>query len=159
MRSTQFHPLRRPLPSPPLLRTWCAIPTSDGTQGRNWDSYCRSPCITLSGNHEILPHKSVSINIASPYTIINLAQHTRRITTINPQKQYNRLITVNSQSQVTSKMMHYHGSHNNGLFNSSVTALLWIMVISAFRDLGLSELGLFGGDLGLFCGDLGPVLW
>ena len=34
-----------------------------------------------------------------------------------------------------------------------------IMVISAFRDLGLSELGLFGGDLGLFCGDLGPVLW
>ena len=36
---------------------------------------------------------------------------------------------------------------------------LGIMVISAFRDLGLSELGLFGGDLGLFCGDLGPVLW
>ena len=40
------------------------------------------------------------------------------------------------------------------------------LVISAFRDLGLSELGLFGGDLGLFCGDLGlfcgdlgPVLW
>ena len=44
---------------------------------------------------------------------------------------------------------------------------LWrYLVISAFRDLGLSELGLFGGDLGLFCGDLGlfcgdlgPVLW
>ena len=54
-----------------------------------------------------------------------------------------------------------------GLGRTSVTLCLWrYLVISAFRDLGLSELGLFGGDLGLFCGDLGlfcgdlgPVLW
>ena len=45
-------------------------------------------------------------------------------------------------------------THKYNLYLSS-----GIMVISAFRDLGLSELGLFGGDLGLFCGDLGPVLW